>query len=119
MDLHKIANSGSYGSGQKARDIAHELAERRALIPEPSLMATLLTRTSMYGVPVAAFGVCPDTDEDWVFEHESELGLVDGVQDSASTNAKVIAAVWNAFRDGDLVWASDRSAPTPQDGEGE
>ena len=103
-DLHAIANQPGFGSGAKAIEDQRQRDERFALLPDPMLMAELFARSgSMWGVPVATFGHCPDTDRDWQLEHESELGLVDGRNSTASTDAQVIAAVWNAYRAGDLV----------------
>ena len=106
MDLNEIANSGGYGSGGRAIEMQRARDIRNSLIPDPSLMGELVAVTSKtsYGAPVASFGHCPDTDKDWSLEHNSMLGLVDGRSGTASADAQVIAALWNAFRDGDLVW---------------
>lgn len=106
MDLKAIANARGYGTGQAARDKLARAAAGRTMIVDPSLMCELYARSSMSGYMVGSLGHCLETDADWYLEHESELGMIDGVDDTASNNAKAIAAVWNAYRDGDLVWRS-------------
>jgi hypothetical protein len=103
MDLNKIANSGGFGSGAKVIDEQRERDERLASLPNPMLMAEIYARTEMGGYSIAPLGYCSDTDADWFLEHESELGLVDGEDNTAATDARLIAAVWNAYRDGLLV----------------
>ena len=104
MDLHKIANEGGFGTGSAAIEEQRIKDERLSLLPDPMLMAELYAQSgSMFGVPVATLGLCSETDKDWLLEHRSELGLVDGSDCTASFDAQVIAAVWNSYRAGDLV----------------
>ena len=105
MDLKEIANSGGYGSGKRAIELQRQRDERNAWIPEPSVMAEMPAVTSAHsrGAPVGSLGYCPITDQDWALECDS-YGLVEGADNTASTDAQAIAAIWNAFRDGDLVW---------------
>lgn len=116
MNLHEIANNGGFGSGRRVIDEQRARDERNSHIPEPMLMAELhaVTGGTTWGAPVASLGHCPDTGKDWAIEHRSDLGMVDGRACTASSDALALVAVWNAFRDGDLVW-SDRIKQPPKE----
>lgn len=104
MNLHEIANSGSYGTGKKARDKLAEKAARRAAVPERIMMNYLLVQHEPDAL-VASFGY--DVEEDRDFHLNSDFYAAIGDTPLAGREARAIAALWNAYRDGDLVWKDE------------
>lgn len=101
MDLHEIANSPGYGSGQKARDIAHEKANRRKQLPDPRKMNRLSADTSADGL-VASLGNDGVDGEGYHLNADGYAAI--GESSTAGEDARAIAAIWNAYMDGELVW---------------
>ena len=103
MDLHEIANSGGFGTGQKAIDLAKAKAERRSHIPKPKDMNEM--SLSPHGAPIACFGNDPEDGKDY---HVTVEGYGSTCHcNAAGHDARAFVALWNAYRDGDLVWATN------------
>ena len=100
MDLHKIANERGYGTGKKARDIAAARHNRRDHIPPRKDMAELIVQHVPEAL-VASFGNDDTDGQDYHLNAHGE-GLFTG--STAGKDARAIAALWNAYRDGDLMW---------------
>lgn len=109
MNLHEIANSGSFGSGKLVRDQANAKAERRNHIPKPQDMNELTT--SPHGSPIAHFGNDSEDGKDYQVTAEGYGSTVHC--EAAGHDARAFVALWNAYRDGDLVWAAAVGTPTP------
>ena len=107
MDLHEIANSGSYGSGKKVRDRLAAKVERRKCIPQRHDMNELLAETSLDSM-VASLGYDPEADKDFYLNSSGYALIRD--DSTSGQDARAIAALWNAYREGDLVWKDDPSA---------
>lgn len=102
-DLHKIANCGSFGSGKKARDRIHANVERRKMIPKRKDMNELVVATQPDAL-VASFGNDGDDGLDY---HINSMGYAAIRDDStAGQEARAIAALWNAYRAGELIWST-------------
>ena len=100
MNLHEIANSGGFGSGRKVIDAAQAKADRKKLIPKPKDMNEM--SVGGFGVPVAHFGNDTEDGKDYSITVEGYGSTVHS--ESAGHDARAFAALWNAYRDGDLVW---------------
>lgn len=105
MDLHQIANSGGYGTGKKARDILAAREERKKHIPE-RIMMNEVTVGNEIDCLVASFGNDPEDGKD--YHINSTLYALIGDSSTAGEDARALAALWNAYRDGDLDWVAGR-----------
>lgn len=101
IDLQKAINADGFGSGARARDLAHEKATRRKTIPNRKDMNALIVSHSPDAL-VASLGYDVEDGNDYHLNSDGEA-LV-GCEPLAGRDARVIAALWNAYRDGDLVW---------------
>lgn len=111
MDLHHIANSGGYGSGARVLDAAKAKAERRGHVPEPQHMNEM--SLSDTGAPIAHFGNDSEDGKDYSI-------TVNGYGSTTHCNAaghdaRAFVALWNAYRDGDLVWSAAAPMPPKED----
>lgn len=102
MNLQDVINAPGFGSGKKARDILNARAERRSHVPERHYMNELLVANEIDGL-VATLGNDPEDGKDY---HLNTSGYaLTGDASTAGEDARAIAAIWNAYRDGELVWA--------------
>jgi len=100
MNLHEIANTPGFGTGGKAREKAIAKAERRARIPKRRLMAEMIVAHEPDAV-VASFGNGTDGKD---YHINSDAGALIYGDGAAENDARAIAALWNAYRDGELIW---------------
>ncbi len=111
MNLHEIANTGGYGTGQQARDKAAEKAKRRTDIPKPLFMNELVVDHEAEAL-VASFGTDSEDGKSYYINSLGYIGTAAGDYSTASGDAKAFAALWNAYREGDLVWKDAPTQPT-------
>lgn len=106
-DLKRIANSGAYGSGQAARDKLAAQNEALSLLPEPHFMPELVAASSPGTmVPMCHFGNSNEDGEDWAIYHDGmDYCGAATMGSDARDDAKIVAAIVNAFRMGLLVMA--------------
>ena len=88
-DLNTIINSPGYGTGKAAR----EKADARDM-NEMTL--------SDLGAPIAHFGNDPEDGKDYSITVNA-YGSTEECK-GAGHDARAFVALWNAYRDGDLVW---------------
>lgn len=104
LNLHEIINSGGFGSGKKARDLLNARAERRRHVPERHYMNEMIVANDIDGL-VASFG--NDSKDGRDYHINSSGYALTGDCSTAGEDARAIAALWNAYRDGDLVWKDE------------
>lgn len=101
LDLHEIINSGGFGSGKRARDILNARAERRNHVPDRHYMNEMIVSNEIDSL-VASLGYDSEDGKDY---HINSSGYaLTGDCSTSGEDARAIAALWNAYRDGDLVW---------------
>lgn len=105
MDLTKIANTPGFGSGKSARDLINAKAERRNQIPDPATMNEMMSNDM--GAPIAHFGNDSDDGKDYSISADGYGSTTES--EGARHDARAFVALWNAYRDGDLVWKEDQS----------
>jgi len=110
MDLHKIANTPGFGSGEAARNRLAEKAQRRRHIPPRNEMNEM--SIDPHGAPIASFGHDSEDGRDYQVTVDG-YGSTTCCSNSAGDDARAFVALWNAYRDGDLVWAESEAQPTP------
>lgn len=111
IDLNEVANARGYGTGRAVRDRLAAEAECRALLPDPHYMPSVEARGDDGGhlIPMAHFGNSSDDGKDWaLFQEYTECELSELGQD-ARDDARIVAAIINAYRLGVLVLAGEES----------
>ena len=108
MNLNEIINAPGFGSGKKARDLLAARAERRNHVPERHLMNEELVGHEIDAL-VCSFGCDGEDGKDYHL-NSSGYALI-GEDSTAGMDARAIAALWNAYRDGDLVWKDGKGKP--------
>lgn len=102
-ELKKIANSGGYGTGKFARDRAAAEAECLELLPTDTcgLPAFVASGDDLMDaqIPMAYFGNSDDDGKDWAIYHDG-VTEADAIGHDAKDNARIVAAILNAFRMG-------------------
>jgi hypothetical protein len=96
-DLKRVANAPGYGIGQRVRDRLAAEAECKALLPDPGWVpAVVASCEARSGLPMCHFG--NDPTGDWsIFYAERPLGDSPfGL--SAEDDARIVAAIINAYR---------------------
>ena len=99
-ELKRIANSGSYGSGKAARDRLAAEAEIREMLPHPLQVPVMVASPGSDMVPMAHFGNSGDDGKDWGLYHDGHESDIWCFGEDASTDAKIVAAILNAYRMG-------------------
>tara|TARA_R110002110_G_scaffold126601_4_gene305162 strand:- start:546 stop:902 length:357 start_codon:yes stop_codon:yes gene_type:complete len=99
-DLNTIINSPGYGTGKAAREKADARADRANHIPKPHDMNEMTL--SDLGAPIAHFGNDPEDGKDYSITVNA-YGSTEECK-GAGHDARAFVALWNAYRDGDLVW---------------
>jgi len=100
-DLKSIANSGAYGSGQEARDRFNAKADRRNHVPPRDHMNELVVANTIDAL-VCSFGNDSEDGKDYNINSDGYAAILDS--STAGEDARAIAALWNAYREGDLIW---------------
>ncbi len=104
-DLHKIANTPGYGTGRAVIERARAESECLALLPRPHDLPVFVAKRARdvrEGLPIMDTGYSNEDDADWciVAMHGTEA---DAVGHDAMDDAKVIAAILNAYGLGLIV----------------
>jgi len=103
-DLHGIANARGFGTGKAYRDRKAAEAECLQLLPSPMALPTFIAGPDgmmTSHVPVCHFGYSSDHGEDWHIWHDG-VTEADAIGHDAADDARVIAAILNAYRLGVL-----------------
>ena len=110
MNLHEIANAPGYGTGRNARDRAAAIAEIKSLLPDPLWMPTFTAEPHINnGLPLASFGNSAEDGQDWHVTHDMGDTSRDAIEfgSDAKLDARIVAAILNAYARGILVMATD------------
>lgn len=104
-DLHKIANTPGYGTGRAVIERARAESDCLALLPSPSSLPVFVAKRARDvrdGLPILTTGYSNEDGDDWciVAMHGTEA---DAVGQDAMDDAKVIAAILNAYGLGLIV----------------
>tara|TARA_R110002072_G_scaffold49433_4_gene134357 strand:- start:10838 stop:11167 length:330 start_codon:yes stop_codon:yes gene_type:complete len=100
MNLHEVINAKGYGTGKAARDTANAKADRRKHIPSPECMNEMSLADT--GAPIAHFGNDSEDGKDYSITVNG-YGSTTHCE-AAGHDARAFVALWNAYRDGDLIW---------------
>ena len=99
--LDDAINSGGFGSGGKVLQKLNERRDRENHIPKPEKMNELSSVNDL-GNLVCSFGC--DTEENKDYQIYCDGYAAVGDDSTAGEDARAFVALWNAYRDGDLVW---------------
>jgi len=106
-DLHRIANQPGFGTGKAARDRMAEEAEALALLPEPGSILPVHASTDLYaGLMICGFGRSGEDGADWYLMTDRVTDMERDFTDfpsDARDDARIVAAILNAYRMGLLV----------------
>lgn len=117
MNLHEIANARGYGSGKAARDRAAAIAEIKRLLPDHAWMPTFTAAPHInHGLLMASFGNSSDDGQDWHITHDQGDMSRDCIEfgSDAKMDARIVAAILNAYSRGILVLAPDSTKEADQ-----
>ncbi|MBO29650.1 MAG: hypothetical protein CML61_13000 [Rhodobacteraceae bacterium] len=101
MNLQEIIDAPGFGSGKNARDVLNARVERRSHVPDRHYMNEMLVSNEIDGL-VAKLGNDSKDGKDYHL-NSSGYALI-GDASTSGEDARAIAAIWNAYRDGELVW---------------
>ena len=101
-DLKRIANAPGYGTGKAARDRMHVEAECREMLPDPRALPVFVAGPDgmmSTHIPMCHFGHSSDDGTDWGIYHD-DVTETDAIGHDAADDARVVAAILNAYRQG-------------------
>ena len=106
-DLQDAIDARWFGTGKAVRDKLFAKSERRLHVPKPQDMNELVLAFSPEAM-VGSFGFDPTIEKDIYINAEGYAATA--TMDGAKIEAMAIIALWNAYREGDLIWKSDKKA---------
>ncbi|PPB79795.1 hypothetical protein LV82_02586 [Albidovulum inexpectatum] len=99
-DLHKIANTPGYGTGRAVIERANAESECLALLPSPSSLPVFVAKRARdvrQGLPIMTTGYSNEDGDDWCIVALNGTEA-DAVGQDAMDDARIIAAILNAYR---------------------